>query len=450
MKGWQGIKRQRPAFRLMILWMLAGLVFFSPFGQVDAAEEGTPLQPLIDQVEAGGTLILEAGSYIGPATISRPIHIKTEGTAKITGDGVHPVITLQADDSSITGLQIYDEMDDREKAAILVEGSRNRLEKLQIITRASGIQLREAHSNVLEGLTVQRPQETNPVRLSRRGNGIDLWGSNDNLIIGNRVSHMHDGIYVENSQSNRVENNRVDRSRYGYHFMFTKDSYLVDNEGQYNVTGAMIMSSDQTEVTGNTFSEQSENVNSQGLLLFDVNTTVVRSNRVEGNRIGFYIEQAKDSQLTDNWIARNFIGIEMLSSEGNELSGNHLISNVNQAQAADSADNSVNGNYWDDFKGIDLQGDGYSDLTYRTNPFFVTLTQSASAYQLFFGSPGMVFLEGMFPADPEQSLADEAPLMKPVMESAGQGALNGYTLAICAFLFVCSTLFIYLWGVRRQ
>ncbi|GIP34400.1 nitrous oxide reductase family maturation protein NosD [Paenibacillus sp. J2TS4] len=445
----QRSKPRYPLLGLAALWM--ALIFPSLLQAESAVGAGTPLQPLIDQTESGGTLVLEPGHYIGPAVITRPIHIEAAGAGvRIDNDGESPAITLQASDSSITGLQIVDEMRDRKMASVLVSGSRNRLENLHITTRASGIQLREAHTNVLEGLKIERPQEAGTVRLSSRGNGIDLWGSHDNLITQNYVTHMHDGIYLESSESNRVENNKVDFSRYGYHFMFTKDSFLIDNEGEYNVTGGMVMSSDNTEVTGNSFTEQSENVNSQGLLLYDVNQTIVTGNRVEGNRVGFYIEQAKDSRLEDNWIARNFIGMEMLQSENNEVSGNHFISNVNQAQATTSANNAVRANYWDDFQGVDLDGSGFSDLVYRTHPFFITLTQSASAYQLFFQSPGMVFLQGLFPIDSAQSLTDEAPLMNPVIDTGGNGGLNGITLAICALLFVFSIIIIYVWGIRRQ
>lgn len=66
------------------------------------------------------------------------------------------------------------------------------------------------------------------------------------------------------------------------------------------------MGVDDAVVTGNQFVKQSENVNSQGLLLFDVHTSRVDDNIVEGNRVGFYMEDSSDNVLSNNRVLRNY------------------------------------------------------------------------------------------------------------------------------------------------
>lgn len=414
--------------------------------------EPTALQPLIDAAGEGEVLVLEAGIYSGPVVIAKPMEIRASGSVHLTNSGERPAMEITADRTTVSGLKIIDGQTDRLIPAILVTGSETRLTDVEIVTRASGIQLREAHGNVLDNLTIYHPEAASqsPRTYSDKGNGIDLWGSHNNRISGSRISFMHDAIYIENSESNTVEDNYAEGSRYGYHFMFSSDSLLRNNIGQFNVTGAMIMSSDRIEASDNEFSEQSESVNSQGILLYDVNESLINKNRIEGNRTGVYVEQVKDSIISDNWVARNFIGVEMLLSQNNELSGNHFISNVNQAQSVTSSGNRVNGNYWDDLQGIDLTGQGVSSLSYKTDPFFLNLTRTASAYQLFFQSPGIVFLKGMFPPAAEQILVDESPLMEPFLRAGETSTASAATFVWGAILLLLSTFIIYIMGVKKQ
>ncbi|MNJ51759.1 Periplasmic copper-binding protein (NosD) [compost metagenome] len=166
------------------------------------------------------------------------------------------------------------------------------------------------------------------------------------------------------------------------------------------------------QVTDNSFAKQSQNVNSQGILLFDVQNSAIERNFVEGNRVGIYIELSKDNQVKENSVIRNFIGIQFKQAEGNRIEGNDFISNVIEAEATDSRENEMKGNYWDSAQGLDMDNDGISDIPYAINPFYQELVAKTPAFQLFFQSPGMTFLSEMI-TDEEKSWAmDSAPQMK--------------------------------------
>ncbi|WP_010272426.1 right-handed parallel beta-helix repeat-containing protein [Paenibacillus senegalensis] len=429
-KGFQGYSSQRTA----------------------AASANANLQSWIDAAEEGDMLILPEGEYSGPVTISKSLELSGNGKVLIRSSGDQPVIELAGDHITLSGIHIVHEPADRLQPAVQVTGNYNRLLGLDIVTKGSGIYLRGADHNLLDDLDIRHSLAGNniPSTYSDKGNGIDLLESNYNRIAGSRISTMHDAIYIENSTHNTVESNYAEFSRYGYHLMFSADSELRTNIGQYNITGAMIMSSDRIEVSENAFTDQSENVNSQGILLYDVTESLIEQNQIDGNRTGIYIEQVKDSTVSSNWIARNFIGVEMLLSQENNLTGNHFISNVTQAQSMTSDNNEVHSNFWDDLQGIDLSGQGVSSLPYKTDPFFLNLTRPVPAYQLFFQSPGIIFLQNMFPPAVQQQMVDTAPLMKPRFYIQEGNAGGIWTAIMASLLLLVSLLIIYTMGVRKQ
>ncbi|GIP40437.1 NosD protein [Paenibacillus sp. J31TS4] len=446
----QALRPWRAGLALLLALPLA--LTLSP--PVEAEAGPVPLQPLLDRAAAGSTVTLPAGSYAGPAVIAKPLTLRMEPGGELLHDGEEPAITLQADGIVLEGLTVTDRQTDPEIPAVLVASSGNKLRSLTIHTSAGGVYLRQADRNELTGIRIDGPAfpgRGNPV-FSQRGNGIDLFESHRNTIAGSRIERMHDGIYVESSDANRLERNEVNRSRYGYHFMFAEGAALTDNTGAYNVTGAMLMGVQDGEVLRNRFAKQTENVNSQGLLLFDVKRTVVKDNRVEGNRVGFYVEQTEETEMTGNEVARNFIGLQLLDSTRNTLSGNAFVSNVIQAQATGSPDNRSDGNYWDNAQGLDRTGSGVSDLSYEVNPFFLNLTKSVPAFQVLFQSPGMPFLEQLFRSGTDEWLKDNAPLMKPPTAVSAEAPGNAREPAVFwtgMLLLAVSFISIYQWGVKR-
>jgi nitrous oxidase accessory protein len=453
-KRWMAQKRSRFFLAAWTGMCMLGL----SAGSVSLADgvEPRPLQELVDAASAGSTLMIPEGQYIGPVTIKKPLRMVGQGSVTVANPADGPVITVEADGSEITGLELTDSREDPDSVAVQISGSGNTLSKLKISTMGYGVRLSKADRNILkeldiQGMTKQEEALSQEEEPSERGNGIDLFESNDNVISSNRISNMFDGVYIEKGTGNRVEANSVSHSRYGYHLMFSTDTEITDNTGTRNVTGAMIMADVGARVTGNNFAKQSANATAQGILLFDVKNAVVENNRVEGNRLGLYAQDIKGNIIRNNQFLRNFLGIQMTDAEENRLEGNDFIANVIQAQAIADKNNRIAFNYWDDNDGLDLQGDGISDLSYRANPFFLTLTERTPAYQLFFGSPGMLLLEGLFNQE-EEALTDSAPLMKPRLE--GSGALTtdrsrAWLLAMGLFLLGSSMTIIYLGGRRK-
>ncbi len=450
-------KKRDRLLLLPLCFVLAGAVLGLTAGPVQAAGEPASLQALVDAAEEGTVLRIPEGRYVGPVVIRKPLRIQGDGKAQVVNGDEGPVIRLEASGAELKGIGIEDTREDPDSVALEVAGSGNRLNNLTIATQGFGIRFYQAHENILEhihieGTTVQATglsQDEEPVE---RGNGIDLLESDRNQIRNNRISNMFDGVYIEKGTGNRIEGNMVTESRYGYHLMFSRDTAITGNTGSRNVTGAMIMADEGAQVTGNDFAKQSANATAQGILLFDVKRVLVENNRVEGNRLGIYAQTLRDTTIKNNRFMRNFLGIQMTDAEGNRLTGNDFVANVIQAQAVAEAGNIIEHNFWDDFGGLDLQGDGISDLPYRSNSFFLSLTDETPAYQLFFGAPGMLFLEGLFGSGTREDLVDQAPLMKPraAAETAEPAAGGRWASILCGALLLAASGLIFIKGGKAQ
>ncbi|NOU94440.1 hypothetical protein GC093_14615 [Paenibacillus sp. LMG 31456] len=435
---------------LMSLWGW-GVALNSAF----AAEPPSPvsLQQLIDATPAGGILKLPTVTYQEAVIVKKPISIISESNATIVNKiEDRPAIRIEADNVLLKGISVVQE-GRGETSAVLLKSSHNIIDSLDIRTQSFGIQIQDGSYNEIKNTSIRRnAQESGSYKLTQKRNGIDLFNAHDNVIIGNTISSMFDGIYLESSHRNRLENNRIDHSRYGVHCMYTEGTLVKGNTGMFNITGAMVMGVKGAEVSGNTFIKQYESVNSQGLLFFDVQGSRIRNNKVEGNRVGLYIEQSHDNEFENNEVSYNFVGVQFIESESNRFTLNDFIGNVIEAQATDSQNNSFSGNFWDAFRGIDTNGDKISELPYRINPFFQRLTSKNVAYQLFFQSPGMQFLESMSVVKQSDWSIDRAPLMKPVqlIRTNTDAHSSSTQLLVSTLLLLLSVITIYFLGVKRR
>lgn len=393
----------------------------SPISAESAAEEDRAsssrlpsLQELVDEAEPGDTLILTEEKYAGPAVITKQLTIDGGKTAILYNETAEAAIRIEAPGVIVRGVNILQEAAGEETAAVAVHADQSVLRELRIKTVGFGILLRDADDALLDRNEISWLSTSNEadVTMGQKGNGIDLYNSHNNRIERNTIAGMRDGIYLENSNGQSIEDNRLYASRYGIHCMYVKDVRILNNRGESNVTGAMIMGVRDVHVAGNIFAKQSRNVNSQGILLFDVQNSVIERNLVEGNRVGLYIELSKDNQVIGNSIIRNFIGIQFKQAEGNQIQSNDFVANVIEAEATDSRENELSGNYWDSAQGLDMNADGVSEIPYRINPFYQELIAKTPAFQLFFQSPGMTFLSGMYTEQEERWAKDGAPQMK--------------------------------------
>ncbi|WP_211750339.1 NosD domain-containing protein [Paenibacillus sp. Marseille-Q4541] len=412
----------------------------------------TPLQPLIDEASEGSVLFLPEGDYAGPIIVDKKITIVGKGKVNVINTKNKPAIEISANNAALKNLSISHTYQGRE-AGVLVKADYVILKGLTIHTEGYGIMLRDAHYNLIQN-NIIRGAQVESLENVNKGNGIDLYQSNHNEIQNNQISYVMDAIYIENSQYANVESNQIGKVRYAIHCMYVNRSSVLNNVGENNVTGAMVMGVKNSTISGNTFRKQDGNVNAQGMLLFDVQDSLIENNTLEGNRVGIYIQNSSNNQINKNAVNKNFVGIQSLSSKDNVIEFNDFISNVIEAVAMESMNNKMQYNYWDSFQGIDVEGDGHSDVSYHINPFYQNLVQRNSSYQLFFQSPGLSFLSDMFTQDKNTWSRDESPSMhinnQAFIKTSESNAKSGFVFITGILLFVSAIYTILYLGVRRS
>ena len=435
---------------LMTAFLLVGAAALAVRpASADERGEPLPLQPLIHAARAGAQLRLEPGVYAGPVTVGKPLLLEADGGVTIVNADELPAITVAAEGAALRGLRI-EQSGGRDAPAVLVRAPGVSLEGLDILTEGFGIRLERADRAVVRGNLVRTSQPPGG-RFTQRKNGIDLYETDDAAIEDNTIVSMYDAIYIENSDNARIAGNTVESSRYGIHVMYSDGAVITGNDGRMNVTGAMVMTADGVLIEGNVFAKQSENVNSQGILLFAARNSIVRGNVVSGNRVGIYVEASEGNRIEDNEIVDNFMGMQLIDSEGNAIKGNQWIGNVADAGAQRSGANRIERNFWDSFSGLDTDGDGASNLTYAVNPFFLSLTERRPVFQLLFQSPGMKFLEGLYGADRSGWAVDAAPLMGPARETdrTGRDAETGRAAGAAGALLLAASCAVIFYSRRR-
>ncbi|WP_084786868.1 right-handed parallel beta-helix repeat-containing protein [Bacillus tuaregi] len=419
-------------WNLLFFGML--LLTFLSVPAVAASAEG--LQEQIDATPSGGKLVLDDGVYEESLLLTKPITI--EGTARtiISNCTDEAVITMNGNGVTLKNLQVESCNATGGAAAIFIKGADHTLDNIRINTVQFGIKLDEAFATSISSVVIKGQGNEN---------GIDLWKSSDNLITNTTIDKVYDGIYLENSHGNQLIENKATHARYGYHLMFSNGNVLKGNHSSENTTGAMIMSTKDTVVEDNQLVSNNENVHAQGLLLYDTYNAVIRNNNISYNRVGLFLDTSNQNLLENNLVAQNFIGMQLREFHENEIRDNSMIGNVYDSQAVNSQDNHIYENYWDSSMKLDAEGNGVSMIPYTSDPYFLSITNSAPEFQLFFHAPGMLVLQKLLKSQEEALLRDDSPKMTATKALEPEAVSVGWLWLVSLTMLLVS-LFYFLWG----
>ena len=105
--------------------------------------------------------------------------------------------------------------------------------------------------------------------------------------------------------------------------------------------------------------------NYNGLELLESNSSNIFDNAIVNNsNAGLYLSQSNGNNITGNVMQNNIIGVLLSSSHmPNVLYHNDFIDNSIQVndEGGNIWDNGCEENYWSDYDGTDLDGDGVGD-----------------------------------------------------------------------------------------
>ena len=382
------------------------------------------LQSAIDAAEPGDEIVLE-GRFEERVAIETPgltLEAASDRGAVIDGGGENTVVHVRADDVTLDGVWIRGSGPDRasEDAGALVNGSNSTLVDVRIDDVTYGVWIGESDDVTVENATIVGREG---VDHAERGNGIHLDRADGAALRDNRVTAVRDGIYYSWSDGVVSERNALWDLRYGVHYMYSEDNRLEENVAFDNDVGFALMVSSNLTIAENVV-VGNDGPSGQGILIKDVDDSVVRDNAVVANRNGIYAYNAHRNAILDNLVLENEVGVHFTAGSSDErVAGNSFIENGLSAYASTNEQLAWNdtdaGNYWSDARPIDLDGDGTSAVRHQPAGVAEELIREQPQAAVFAESPAFDAIrlaESSFPVVESPGVVDHRPLADPPHE----------------------------------
>lgn len=368
-------------------------------------------------VRTGGRVLVTAGTYREQAImVERPVEIVGIGLPSIEADGEHGILTIVADDVTVRGLRLAHVATSyvEDRAAIRVQNARGcRLLDNRVDDAFFGIYLANVTGCRIERNVLHATHMTE----TSSGNGIHLWTSRDVVIADNTAQGFRDGIYFEFVHGTLVERNLSEGNlRYGLHFMYSDDCRYLGNVFRRNGSGVAVMYTKRVEMTGNRF-ESNWGAASYGLLLKEISDAKVERNVFYHNTTGLVADGANRIVADRNDFIENGWAVKLdASTVDGAMTRNNFIANTFDVASNSREPSTVfAGNYWDAYRGYDLNRDGVGDVPFRPVRLFSMIVEQHEPALLLLRSGFVELLdmaERVLPALTPTTLADARPAMR--------------------------------------
>lgn len=382
---------------------------------------------------------VSGGTYPGDLVIDTPVQLIGEGRPVIRGSGSGSILTVRAPGCVIRGFRVEHSggslMD--EDSGILLHSSGNQILDNELSDILFGIYFYGSNDNTVRGNTIRGRLQ---LEQGERGAGLHFWNCLRNRIEENVISGTRDGMYLQNASESVIRRNRIVQARYGLHYMYSNDNVFEDNTFADNVAGAAIMYSSRIQLRRNRF-VHNRGFSSFGILFQDSTDITVERNIISDNATGIFAESLRASTFRHNLVSGNDTALEMFASAaGNEFTENNFVANLTPIRVIGRTTSTRwskdgRGNYWSEYDGYDLDGDGVGDVPFQIRNLYEKLEGSHPRLRIYFQSPAAQALaaaERAFPIMRSAAEADPNPLMRPVdlgiTENGGRRQNAAYVL----------------------
>ena len=370
-----------------------------------------------------GTTILVRGPQRGGIVIDRPLRIRGDGTAELSGG--ESGIVIRAPHVTIEGLTLrgYSVSDDAGNHGAIV------------LSRAADSRIA---ANTIRDCTAD---------------AIRLWYSPRVTIENNVVASGRD-IFITYSPDVTFRGNTITNSRYGLHDMFSDRMNVTGNTFRSNEIGANFMYARGLSIENNTFAAN-HGPTGYGIGLEDVDASRITHNRISENHTGINAvdsptDPAAPDEIRANTFAHNGSALTLQSNpHALRVAANVFADNIEDVEVTGGGTAAGvvwslagRGNYWSAYAGYDRNSDGLGDIAYQPRSTFDSLTDAHPEMQMFRYSPAAIAVEFAARALPataaQPKLRDAAPLMNVPPEAAAPAP--GKPNALAALLALLSVV----------
>ena len=370
------------------------------------------------------TIFVERGDYVGHFVVTRPVAIVGANGAVLDGGGEGTVLRIAADDVHVDNLAIQNSgrRNTAEDAGLAAKGHRIQISRLFIHDTLFGVILESCRDCLLER-TYIHGFEGDPVL---RGDGVKLWEADGSTVRECVVEDSRD-LVVWYSRNVDVVRNTVRRSRYGTHYMYAHDITARDNWYEHNIVGIFIMYATHLTAERNALLGAAGPAG-MGIGTKESESLVLRDNLIVGNTEGMYFDRsprtpAEPIDFIGNHVALNQVAWRFHSStNGIRVRDNDFASNIETVSVdggGDALGLAVQNNYFSDYVGYDLDGDGFGDVAFEIKALSNSLVAAYPDARIFVGSFALDLVDILGRAlplfAPRRLLVDPHPRMNPRM-----------------------------------
>ncbi|MBI4041503.1 MAG: nitrous oxide reductase family maturation protein NosD [Deltaproteobacteria bacterium] len=420
-------------------------------------ESKTPavFQELINHAKAGETVLIPSGTYVGNFLIQKPLTLIAKNDVILDGKLRGTVLEVRAPQVHISGITIRNSgvTLGAEDSCIKVEdGAHFELRNSKVENCLFGIELLNSPFSQIEDCKISGYD----LALAQRGDLLKAWYSSSLQLVRNEFFRGRD-VIVWYSPHATLNQNQMKSSRYGIHFMYSDESSAQENIIENNSVGIYAMYSHKLSILGNTVLNN-RGPSGFGIALKDSNEFKMNHNELFRNRVGIYFDNSPMGALSEdirpafierNRIVFNDVGVSFIGrSTGANYRQNDFIDNWQPLGVlhAERIEAQWELNYWSDYTGIDIQGQGVGAIPYRLSHLADDLTDRYEGFKLFKFGPAMMALEFASRAipwlKPDSKAQDPSPSMHPWTSIKRQSSSYSIFWVAIFFLFIS-------WGLNR-
>ncbi|HEY6033759.1 MAG TPA: NosD domain-containing protein, partial [Kofleriaceae bacterium] len=253
---------------------------------------------------------------------------------------------------------------------------------------------------------------------------IRMWEADDSVVTGNVVRGGRD-VVVWYSSGNRIADNQISDARYGTHFMYSHHNQVERNRYERDVVGVFVMYSHDLVLADNVVRDAGGSAG-MAIGLKDSGNIAVTGNALVHDHTALYLDQTPldlghTLRVTNNLFGRCDAAV-VLHGAGHRtrIDGNDFIASATDVSVeggGDTGDVAWSGNYWSEYTGYDLDGDGTGDLAYELRSFEGDLVDREPALAFFHDTAALAAADAVTRVvpiyAPRSLLVDSAPRMQP-------------------------------------